>query len=79
MLPRMRTIQQAVAELKKEDENTAVTEHYLRKLVKCGHIPSVNTGHKILINIDTIGKYLEKQPTTSNILPIYNGIRRVGT
>ena len=62
MLPRMRTIPQAVEELKKQDKDTAITVHYLRSLVKRGHIPSVNTGRKILINLDTIGEYIEKQP-----------------
>ena len=57
-LPRMRTIKQTIAELKAQDENTSISEHYLRKLVKTGVIPSVNTGHKILINIDTIGDYI---------------------
>ena len=59
-LPRMRTIPQTVQELKKEDENTAITEHSLRRLVKCGVIPCVTTGRKVLICLDTVMDYLGK-------------------
>lgn len=59
-LPRMRTIPQTVRELKQEDENTAITEHSLRRLVKCGVIPCVTTGRKVLICLDTVMDYLGK-------------------
>ena len=74
-LPRMRTIPQVVQELKKQDENTAVSEHYLRKLVKIGKIPHVNTGHKILICLDTIFDYLQP-PLEAKNEPV-SGIRKV--
>ena len=74
-LPRMRTIPQIVQELKKQDENTAISEHYLRKLVKIGKIPYVNTGHKILICLDTISNYLQPSLQAQNE-PV-NGIRKI--
>ena len=57
--PKMRTIPQIVAEMKQQDENTAITEHYLRKLVKSGKLPAVNLNRKFLLSVDTVYKYLE--------------------
>lgn len=74
-LPRMRTIPQVVQELKKQDENTAISEHYLRKLVKIGKMPHVNTGHKILICLDTISDYLQPSLEVQNE-PV-NGIKKI--
>ena len=51
-LPRMRTLPQVIVELKKQDENTAFSEYYLRKLVRSGEIPHVNAGRKILLCLD---------------------------
>ena len=77
MLPRMRTIPQAVKELKKADENTAINEHSLRKLVKSGVIPCVTTGRKVLICLDTIEEYLGR-PQPMNIKPfVPPGIRKI--
>ena len=39
-LPRMRSVVQAVKELKELDPNTSVTESYIRRLVKQGKIKS---------------------------------------
>lgn len=90
-LPRMRTIPQTVRELKNEDENTAITEHSLRRLVKCGVIPCVTTGRKVLICLDTVKDYLGRplredpeeikpkppQIKVSRYISAVNGIRRI--
>ena len=47
-MPRMRTIQEAAAELKKLDPETAVTAYAIRQMVLKKH----------LINMDTLEKYL---------------------
>lgn len=75
MPPRMRTVPQIVAELKLQDENTAISEHYLRKLVKTGKIPCVNAGRKVLICLDTIYDYLQNPTMQDKEIP--QGIRRV--
>lgn len=75
MPPRMRTIPQIVLELKKQDENTAISKHYLRRLVKSGQIPCVNAGRKILICLDTIYDYL--QNPVEQVREIPQGIRKI--
>lgn len=57
-MPRMRTIQEAAAELKKNDPNTAVTPYAIRQMVLNNAIPHIKAGKKRLINMDTLEKYL---------------------
>lgn len=57
-IPRMRTVSDAVKELKVLDENTAVTEYYVRSLAVTGTIPRVKSGKKYLINLDSLIEHL---------------------
>ncbi len=57
-MARMRTIQEAAAELKKNDPNTAVTPYAIRQMVLNNDIPHIKAGKKRLINMDTLEKYL---------------------
>ncbi|MBR2040100.1 MAG: DNA-binding protein [Clostridia bacterium] len=57
-MPRMRTIQEAAAELKKLDPDTAVTAYAIRQMVLNNDIPHIKAGKKHLINMDTLEKHL---------------------
>lgn len=57
-LPRMRGIAEAIEEIRAQDPNTAVTPHFLRKLVKTNAIPCIRVGTKYLVNMDTLYNYL---------------------
>ncbi len=61
MLPKMRTIKEAVAEFRSADPATAITETYLRRLVVTGQVPHVKAGNKYLINMDVLSHFLEGQ------------------
>lgn len=54
----MRTIPQAIAELKAEDPGTALTETALKRLVLTGRIPHITAGRKRLVNMDILRRYL---------------------
>jgi len=58
MLPRMRTIAEAYKYLKKSDPDTAMNPHAIRRLILTNTIPSVKSGNKYLINLDTLEEYL---------------------
>ena len=58
MLPRMRTIEQCVNLVKELDEHTAISEWFIRCLVRDNKIFYVNTGKKILVNFDSFLNYL---------------------
>ena len=59
MQARIRSIKQCAEELKKLDENTAITEYFIRQLVLSKQIPSSKSGVKHLINLDVLLKFLE--------------------
>ncbi len=63
MTPRMRTIQEAAAELRRIDPHTAVTPYFIRQMVLSGTIPHVKAGNKRLVNLDTLLEYLACAPT----------------
>ena len=53
-IPRMRTVKQAVQEIRQTDEQTALTEFALRRMISDGKIPTVSVGNKILVNLDLL-------------------------
>ena len=77
MTPRMRTIQEAAAELKMIDEHTAVTPYRIRQMVLDGTIPHVKAGNKRLLNLDTLLDYLAAAPAPSPLQPQYGRVRPV--
>lgn len=77
MPPRMRTIQEAAAELRRIDPGTAVTPYRIRQLVLDGTIPHVKAGNKRLVNLDTLLNYLETAPAPEPEPVLYGQIRPV--
>lgn len=61
MIPRMRTAPGALEIIKAQDPETAVTEHYIRRLIRTGAIPHVDVGRKKLVNVDQLLSYLEQE------------------
>lgn len=53
-IPRMRTIDNAYAEIKKLDPNTDFTKRALRRMVSQKEIPTTEVGNKNLINLDLL-------------------------
>lgn len=80
-MPRMRTVTEAISEIKQIDPHTAMTKYHIRRLCLDGVLPAVKAGKKLLINLDTLIEYMadptaEKfQPSTATTV---NGIRRIG-
>ncbi len=74
-IPRMRTIPECVAMLKKLDPDTAVTITALRRKVKCGELPSVEVGSKHLVNFDILLESLNMSVPASSSEE--NKIRRI--
>ena len=63
-LPRMRTIRQAIAEIKRNDPQTAFSERALRQAIADGIIPVVYVGErKRLVNMAAVETYLRGRNT----------------
>ena len=58
--PRMRTISEAISEIRAADPNSGITPYRIRQLILCGILPSVRAGNKYLLNLDDLLDYLKK-------------------
>lgn len=58
VLPRMRTVDNAVKEMKQADPGTEVTSGLIKELVAQGKIAYQCVGNKKLINLDALMQYL---------------------
>ncbi len=54
MAPKMRTVKQAMEELKRLDPCTAMTERALRRMITENDIPYIAIGRKKLLNFDLL-------------------------
>lgn len=57
-IPRMRTIDGAMAEILKADPDSNLTRRALQRMVYNGEIPTVKVGNKNLINFDFLVDFL---------------------
>lgn len=57
-IPRMRTIDGAMAEIRQADPNSNLTRRALQRMVYSGEIPSVKIGNKNLLNLDFLIDFL---------------------
>lgn len=55
---RMRTVRQCYEYFKEEDPESAISEFYLRGLVKQNKVPVFMAGRKQLVNLDKLIDYL---------------------
>lgn len=67
-IPVVLTVKDAVHKIKEECPGTAITENYLRQLIKDGVLPELKAGNKILINLDVLIEYLSN-PTAEKFQP----------
>ncbi len=64
-LARMRTLDECYTEIKRMDENTAISKYYIRQLALSGKIPVVMCGRKRLINLDGLIEYISSYGNTA--------------
>ena len=53
-LVKLRTINEAYAEIKKEDANTAITPYMIRILCKANKVKNVLNGNRTLVDMDDL-------------------------
>lgn len=76
-LVRLRTLDEAYAELKQLDPDTCISKYYIRRLALSGEIPVVMCGRKRLINLDALIDYLSSADNAAAVPLIGDGIRRI--
>lgn len=67
-IPVVLTVKDAVQKIKEDCPGTAITENYLRQLIKDGVLPELKAGNKVLINLDVLIEYLT-DPTAEKFRP----------
>lgn len=80
-VPRMRTAERVLEEIKLSDPNTEVTLCYIRQLIRSGAVPVVVCGRKRLVNVDSVMELLARGYTGQEPAPVPHGmgeIRRIG-
>lgn len=60
-LPRYRTIKECLAEIKKSDNATVLSEYYIRNLTKKNEIDFLTSGNKIYVNLDSLLVFLSNR------------------
>jgi hypothetical protein len=53
-MPRMRTAEGVLDEIKRADPESEITLHYIRTLIRAEAVPVVCCGRKKLVNVDAI-------------------------
>ena len=66
-LPRMRSAEGIMKELKAQDPETRITLHFIRGLIRSGEIPVVQAGCQKLVNMDLVFDYLANHGTSQPI------------
>ena len=68
-LARMRTLDEAYAEVKRMDKNTSLSKYYIRQLALSGKIPILMCGRKRLINLDGLISYINSRYAAEETKP----------
>lgn len=66
-IPRMRTVKQCVEYLKAQDPECCIGEWAVRKMIAQKKFPTIRTGNKILINLDSLLRYLSGSNETEDM------------
>lgn len=66
-VPKIRTLDEAIKELKASDPGTCVTKHFLWTSVRSGVLPHIRAGGKYLVNMDVLADFLTNPPERAEI------------
>lgn len=66
-MPRMRTAEKVLEEIRAVDPGTEVTLHYIRQLIRVEAVPVVACGRKKLVNVDAVMALLASGYTLPNM------------
>lgn len=58
---KLRSVKQAVLEIKQNDPNSAFSEHFLRNLIRENKSISINSGKRIFVNMDLLYELLNNR------------------
>lgn len=65
-MDKIRTIDTAYEEIRKNDSDTAISRNYIRQIVRDGTIPSIKQGSKYLVSMQVLEEYIKSQTTVQH-------------
>jgi hypothetical protein len=77
-IPKVRTLPNAIRELRESDPNTSFSLRALKRCCANGEIPVIRVASRILVNMDAVISYLETAQAAPVPVTDSNGIRRIG-
>ena len=75
-IPKIRTIAEAIEEIKRLDPETAITARFIKEGIADGKIPIIRVGNKMLVNMSSIFAFLEGEAVYETVTTV-NSIRRI--
>ena len=75
-IPKIRTISEAIEEIKRLDPETAITARFIKEGIADGKIPIIRVGNKVLVNMANIFTFLEGEAVYETVTTT-NCIRRI--
>lgn len=72
-MKKVRTIKEAITEIKELDPHSAITEYAIRTLVNNGEISHIRRGRKILIDFDELQNYFTCGNSYNNSASVSGG------
>ena len=76
-MARMRYLNEAYAEIVKQDPHTCISKNYVRKLIISGAVPSVKIGqNRRLVDLDKLLRHIDSFPYSDGKDKIDSGILR---
>ena len=76
MIPKIRTIAEAIEDIKRIDPETAITARFIKEGIANGKIPIIKVGNKVLVNMESIYTFLEGELIYETVTPV-NSIRKI--
>ena len=79
-MPRLRLLDEAVAEIRALDPDTSISRNFVRKLAISGQVATVQVGRKRLINLESLLEFLSLDNSNPNMeqgQDNHNKIRRI--
>ena len=58
---RLRTINEAVRDLKQQDPETSMTPYFIRRMIVDGQVPTIMAGKKYLVDLDRLLAFLDRK------------------
>lgn len=59
-MQRIRTIDQAYDEIKKQDPETAISRYLVRQMINQGMVPSIKSGSKKLVDVGVLERKIKE-------------------